>query len=515
MGCIHGTVQVGAKGACVATTTDLIKAIGGLWPLALVVGLVTLGLAFRTRLNQLLGRLTRAQLTTAKGTSLAVEAEPSASSIEGDVPSKMAATSAEEGLPKPAEEPSFFAMLDAFGHGRADEGKEEFEKLREAASDEKEKIGLEAAYLYLRHHYAADMEARAQLLALTHTAPEAAWTWLATLDSADGKYFEAYKDWEAAAGTVSDEEKRASYEGRAALALQDSGRSDEAIAKIETLLWVSLEDSARIELLKALAEIHRKRGELVMRAVALVLVTELAPNDPGLHFDTAFALSDEESVPSELALLHYSRLLAIDPDHTIALNNAGVQYERLGMRALSVSSYEGAAALGETLAMSNLANRYLAGGFVSDAQRLLDLGRAAVSPHPNIGSGLAALAELREGDEKQRSSVLETAKGEEGIIREYGHAFFAAPGQPANAAGEWVAESGKGLSLVQSANELVGSWIGIDRSVTGEVRNRGIRLASSEGGHAFGVIGEEGVSIELVAIASDRKTTVLRLSRRP
>ena len=75
---------------------------------------------------------------------------------------------------------------------------------------------------------------------------------------------------------------------------------------------------------------------------------------------------------------------------------------------------EAAAELGETLAMSNLASRYLAGGFIEDAHRLLNQGRTADNPHPNIGSGLAITPTYRPRPSVRARS--EARRGRRGLL---------------------------------------------------------------------------------------------------
>ena len=56
----------------------------------------------------------------------------------------------------------------------------------------------------------------------------------------------------------------------------------------------------------------------------------------------------------------------------MALNNLGVQYETLKMPGKCVESYYKSADHKETLAMANLAQKYLDQGFVNNAKELID-----------------------------------------------------------------------------------------------------------------------------------------------
>jgi Flp pilus assembly protein TadD len=497
--------------ALIGTATDVIHAIGQLWLLALVLAAAVLAFVFRHELRGVLGRLTRAELKLPKAGTIAFEA-PASSVTDGDVAAEptLDETSGEVNAPV-TDESSFFVMFDAFLHGRVAEGQRAYESMQSGETDETERLRNEAVYLYLIHRHAADVNAETKLKTLTGNpaVAQAAWEWLATLHSSDGNYDEASSDWRQAASLASEPAERSRCLGRAYIALHEAGRFDEAIAQVEGDLTKTDDEAARLELMKAMAEIYGDRDP-VMHSVSLELATELAPNDPKLHFDAAYALSSEEAVPSQLALLHYKLLLALHPRHPSALNNAGVQYELLKMRTLSVACYQEAAELGETLAMSNLASRYLSSGFADDAQQLLDQARVAKNPHPNVGRGLASLADLRQGDSRAEDSVLQSARSEQKILRDFGREYYGPADGPVNVAGEWATESGKVLSLEQESARLAGNWRGTDISLNGDVRNCGIRLRSSEGGHALGVIAVDGTSLELVAV-KDRKMSVVTL----
>jgi hypothetical protein len=198
-------------------------------------------------------------------------------------------------------------------------------------------------------------------------------------------------------------------------------------------------------------------------------------------------------------------LLDLDPKHAAALNNAGVQYELLGMRILSVSSYKQAVQLGETLAMSNLASRYMSGGFEEEAQDLLDRGRSADNPHPNVGRAMGSLADLRDSDKAARKAAMAAGGSLHKVFRDFGEEYYSST-EPVSLAGDWAADAGHILSLEQSSSggDIAGNWRGTKVSLRGTNQGRSVHLVSSEGEQAYGVLSADETILEVASIKEGR-----------
>lgn len=84
-----------------------------------------------------------------------------------------------------------------------------------------------------------------------------------------------------------------------------------------------------------------------------------------------------------MALYHYL-LIPHEERHKSTWNNLGYVRDKLKLPANSVKAYKKAAELGETLAMSNLAYKYIRGGFLEDAKAQCDRALATPSPHKSI-----------------------------------------------------------------------------------------------------------------------------------
>jgi hypothetical protein len=80
--------------------------------------------------------------------------------------------------------------------------------------------------------------------------------------------------------------------------------------------------------------------------------------------------------------------------------------------------------MGETLAMSNLANKLLHVDFVEKAQANEDKALAASgTPHKNVGYVLTALQDVPEEEEKKQSKLAENARPRVAFLQQLGLAI--------------------------------------------------------------------------------------------
>jgi len=110
------------------------------------------------------------------------------------------------------------------------------------------------------------------------------------------------------------------------------------------------------------------------------------------------------------------------------------------------------------------------------------------------------------------ASTFQEGRDQQLLFREFGEQYFAPRGDTVQLAGEWLADSGLVLSLEQDSTGVAGNWRGTQVSVRGDARNHAVKLTSSVGGQAFGVIAEDGSTMRLLAV-KDGKNSVVSLSR--
>jgi hypothetical protein len=87
-----------------------------------------------------------------------------------------------------------------------------------------------------------------------------------------------------------------------------------------------------------------------------------------------------------------------------------VTFDQLKLFGKSVEAYRRSASMGETVAMSNLGNKFLGVGFVSEAKEQCEAALKIGNPHKNVGELFARATELPELEDKRQQEILEGIK---------------------------------------------------------------------------------------------------------
>jgi hypothetical protein len=152
---------------------------------------------------------------------------------------------------------------------------------------------------------------------------------------------------------------------------------------------------------------------------------ELQPENDTLRGDIAYKYSTLSDM--SLDLLHYT---SIDPSDRSGTqwNNLGVAYARSGIPAKAVMAYEHAIEMNETLAMSNLAHKHLAAGFVSAAKELCKKALGEPTYDDAVVKALTAATELPVEEDKKEAAILDEAREKQRFLRDLGKAALSRTG---------------------------------------------------------------------------------------
>nr|MDP2190661.1 hypothetical protein [Rhodoferax sp.] len=231
--------------------------------------------------------------------------------------------------------------------------------------------------------------------------------------------------------------------GKTAAAYQNAKLPDAAVALIGSMRSKAT-DNGRGEkaILDALVEVSKISKDDFVLISAMERVLELDPTDKETRFSLAYKYSDMEE--DELATFHYSRIPLHDRS-AIAWNNLGVSLDRLGLRGKAIAAYRESEDGGETLAMSNLANKLIEAGFLIEAQKICDIALSKEDYHKNVGATLGRLKELPDEEEKSELEVFSKASIKSDFYRQLGSALSRS--FPLNPPAVWQGKRGA-LSLV-------------------------------------------------------------------
>jgi len=190
------------------------------------------------------------------------------------------------------------------------------------------------------------------------------------------------------------------------------GKYDEAISSLSRLLLEDDFKGQRAQLLKGLADISKDNKDMKNFFVYAEGCLDIDPTYTDLRFNLAYHYSAEGQY--KLSFLHYKKLTDT-VDHPIGLNNLGVQCNELDLKGKSINSFYQAADYNITLAMANLAGRYLQQGFMEDAGKMIkranDLSKDGIEVHGNVGYVKNQLDSiLKEEDDKEREILVDAEK---------------------------------------------------------------------------------------------------------
>ena len=151
---------------------------------------------------------------------------------------------------------------------------------------------------------------------------------------------------------------------------------------------------------------------------------DIDPSDSDLRFDLAYIYSLHNY--NKISLLHYKILTNTikSPD---GLNNLGVQYENTGLPSKSIECYIEAGKLKSTLALANISNRYIASGFIENAEEQIfnanNMAKEGIEIHGNIGEAKNKITTTLENENKKEKQILLEAKREKEFRVKYGKAY--------------------------------------------------------------------------------------------
>jgi tetratricopeptide (TPR) repeat protein len=223
-----------------------------------------------------------------------------------------------------------------------------------------------------------------------------------------------------ASEAVQDSSGQLEHLRRAAIAFENAQESTSADGVVEKMKSINLDGSGEMEVLEAERALAELRKQDDFELGALERLVEISPSDNDRRFSLAYKYSETEH--GKLALSHY---IAIPTGvrTPIAWNNLGVAYDQLDVPIRSVSAYRKAEQSGETLSMSNLANKFLKAGFIDEARVVADAALAKKDFHANVAKTLSLIKESSEEEDKKVTELLQKSRPMLEFYRDFGRAM--------------------------------------------------------------------------------------------
>lgn len=235
----------------------------------------------------------------------------------------------------------------------------------------------------------------------------------------------------------------------AVLALADClsklGHFSEAEQKLKSYIHTGEIKHHRPKLLSALAELARDaKQELKFQLYAELALLE-DPANRNLRFSLAYDYSRLEF--HHLSTLHYERLVATH-ESTGGNNNLAVEYETLDLPFQATKFFKKSRDGKGTLAMANLAMRFIDKGFSDEATGLfteaIQAAAAGAELHENIGIQKKRLADLLENESESLKKVQEGCSQQWEFLTHCARSFEYAPEHDLEKlSGHWLSSLGR------------------------------------------------------------------------
>ena len=404
-------------------TPDLIESIASLWKLVVALGFVMVLLLFRHQLRSLIERFKNLRLKRGETEVLLEQTPREPKTKEEDLQQKRAEVTPEEkqtdkGEELPRDSRSLFrSMFEAFRDDKFEHATTLFEKLNETEENETTKKENEVLYLYLSYIYKSDKSALKRLddLAENPEVADYALSWLARCHEHSNDYQKAIAIHEKGVTIAKTEDKKANYLASQASCLNKLNKSERALELLGNALSNLDSDMAKATLYETISSIEKGRGNKEAAALAREKVVEYEPENATARFDAAHAQGN--SGLHILSALNYDTLLRFNKKDSAALNNLGVECLTLGLPAKTIGFYKKAMEQKSTIAMANLAYKYMNEGFSEEAASMLENAKSLDNIHPKVGSGIAALQKMKDQEEESWKKILSTGVQQQDFFR--------------------------------------------------------------------------------------------------
>ncbi len=389
------------------------------------------------------------------------------------------------------------ALFSAFSTEHFDKAEQIYNEFRKSEQSGVRNVEIKIVYLYLKCRHLNSGSALKELIGLANNPQNAyeANKWL-------GTYYEHISDNKNAAGAYLDSKINApdsNSMARSTLSYVDNiikaGSIEDPLPIVKASLSDTTDEDAKSMLYEALAKIYTALGDHDISAIALEMAVQFRPNNTALRFNLAYAYSNNNF--TSLSFKHYKTLSKISPTDEATLNNYGLVFQKLDMNNKAVLTLRKAASLGETLAMSNLANRYVSVGFFKEATELLNDALELDDVHRNVSNSLAKIGELEEAEKEKEEQVEKAANEQSQFLQSFANAYFKEMQENINFNGIWSTENFE-LNISQNWNtiEATGELEKNKYKFRGVISNAGGKITESKPSMLSSIFNKPGDNIK-------------------
>jgi tetratricopeptide (TPR) repeat protein len=221
--------------------------------------------------------------------------------------------------------------------------------------------------------------------------------------------------------------------GMAAISFAKDNKSMEMNIMISKMKALAEEvENGENELIETIREIAEITNDNDLYFGVIEQLLKINPGDNTSRFNLAYRYSNNSQ--DELALFHYLKIPHRERD-PYSWNNLGVAYQLHNINNNSVKAFKQADQMGNSLAMSNLAKKFITAGFLEEAEEICNRAFKVKDYHKNVLDDVSRIKAIPEQEEKEEKTILEKIKPLSDFYREYGCASLR--DNPGNLEGQW------------------------------------------------------------------------------
>lgn len=168
-------------------------------------------------------------------------------------------------------------------------------------------------------------------------------------------------------------------------------------------------------ILYVISEIATIMKDDELHASAMERKASIRPDDTDNRFNLAYKYSELNY--NEISLYHYLQIPS-GKRNSVTWNNIGVAYQNFSAPSKSIEAYRRSAESGETLAMSNIAYKFMGAGFLDEARSQIQEALKNPDPHRNIGEAMSRIKDIPGEEGKSVDEAIEKAKTRLVILKE-------------------------------------------------------------------------------------------------
>lgn len=247
---------------------------------------------------------------------------------------------------------------------------------------------------------------------------------------------------------------RSSLEISAAEALQEAKKPNESKKILLKLLDADYakEPKTQFKVLRHLYSLSKQSDDKFASFAIAEMALHRLPEEMSFRFSLAWDYGEADQ--DHMSLYHYKIICDQDEKNAGALNNLGIALANNDLSALAVQRYKQSYKLGETLAASNLARKYLDAGLSDEAITLLKEAQTKENCVPDVSRTLAAVYEKTQQNSQEQENVIAQAEQHRDFLLPFATGFLSPIAT--NLPGRWSFPSGE-LELQLNWSELSGS----------------------------------------------------------